>query len=303
MKITKELRIGVFAVAVLVVMFFVINFLRGKDLLDREMDVKAYYDNVDGLLPSAPVYIKGYKAGTVRDVIYLTEEGRFEVLCSVQKRFSIPEDSRMVIYGVDIMGGKGVRIDLGTSETPAAEGAELLCGREPDLISSVAAGITPLLEKVTGAVDTISNVASGLNRLLAEADPQSISRSLSHLERTMSNVEHLSKSINGKSEELASMIENLSSVSARLGGVMEKADSAITNVTGITASLNESDIAGLAASFRQLLEKIQDPDGSLGKLLYNDSVYSSVDSLLTDIDSLVKKIEENPKKYIKISIF
>jgi hypothetical protein len=35
----------------------------------------------------------------------------------------------------------------------------------------------------------------------------------------------------------------------------------------------------------------------------NDSVYNSVDSLLIDINSLVNKIQENPKKYLKISVF
>ena len=40
-----------------------------------------------------------------------------------------------------------------------------------------------------------------------------------------------------------------------------------------------------------------------GKLLVDGSVYDSVDELLNDIDTLVKKIEENPKKYLKISVF
>ena len=48
---------------------------------------------------------------------------------------------------------------------------------------------------------------------------------------------------------------------------------------------------------------MNDPDGTIGKLFVDNSVYNSVDSLLNNIDSLVKKIEENPKKYIKISVF
>ena len=46
-----------------------------------------------------------------------------------------------------------------------------------------------------------------------------------------------------------------------------------------------------------------DPDGTVGQLINNDSMYNSVDSLLSDIDELVRKIQENPKKYIKISVF
>ena len=68
-------------------------------------------------------------------------------------------------------------------------------------------------------------------------------------------------------------------------------------------TINSSDIDGVVASLNELLENINDPDGTVGKLLNDGSVYNSVDSLLNDVDALVKKIQENPKKYIKISIF
>ena len=68
-------------------------------------------------------------------------------------------------------------------------------------------------------------------------------------------------------------------------------------------TINASDIDGLLSSVRNLLENINDPDGTVGQLINNDSMYNSVDSLLSDIDELVRKIQENPKKYIKISVF
>ena len=68
-------------------------------------------------------------------------------------------------------------------------------------------------------------------------------------------------------------------------------------------TINSSDIDGVVASLNELLDNINDPDGTVGKLLNDGSVYNSVDSLLNDVDALVKKIQENPKKYIKISIF
>ena len=68
-------------------------------------------------------------------------------------------------------------------------------------------------------------------------------------------------------------------------------------------SANEADIKGLVSSVRNLLDSINDPDGTVGKLMSDDSVYNSVDSLLINIDGLVRKIQENPRKYIKISVF
>ena len=107
MKYSKELKIGVFVVIVSVASFFLINYLRGEDIMNREIEVVARYETVDGLVASAPVYIKGYKAGKVSEVAYEPEIDQFKVVCSVRKEFKIPKDSRMTIYAVDIMGGKG----------------------------------------------------------------------------------------------------------------------------------------------------------------------------------------------------
>ena len=47
MKYSKEVKIGAFVLAVLVISFFVINYLRGKDIFNREMEVCSVYENVD----------------------------------------------------------------------------------------------------------------------------------------------------------------------------------------------------------------------------------------------------------------
>ena len=70
MKISRETRIGIFIVAVLLAAFSVINYLRGEDIFGKEMDINSHYENVEGLVPSNPVYIKGYKAGSVTKVNY-----------------------------------------------------------------------------------------------------------------------------------------------------------------------------------------------------------------------------------------
>ena len=66
----------------------------------------------------------------------------------------------------------------------------------------------------------------------------------------------------------------------------------ITDYKEFFAPLGEDDSVILAGG-----------DGTLNKLMKNDSVYNSVDSLLNDVNDLVKKIKENPKKYLKISVF
>lgn len=303
MKYSKEVKIGAFVVSVLVVSFFVINYLRGKDIFNKEIELVSRYDNVEGLVPSAPVFIKGYKAGKVAEVEYQPETDDFKVTCSVLKEFRIPSDSKMTIYAVDIMGGKGVKIDLGTAETLVADGSELSPAKEVGLLDGLAEGIGPLLSKLGNTLDSLSVTVSGVNAMLSESNQAAISNTLAHLEKTMKSVNGIASTIDGKSAELTALVDNLASLSAKFGSIAEKADGAMTGVSSIVAKIDETDIAGLVTSFKSLLEKINDPDGTVGKLLVDGSVYDSVDELLNDVDSLIKQIEENPKKYIKISVF
>ena len=303
MKYSKEFKIGVFVVTVLVASFFVINYLRGKDIFNKEIEIVSHYENVEGLVESAPVFIKGYKAGKVTDVAYQSEAETFKVVCSVKKEFRIPADSKMTIYAVDIMGGKGVRIDLGVSAESIQDGGELSPAIEAGLLDGLASGLEPLMAKVTNTIDSLNVTVSGINAMLSESNRASLTNTLAHLEKTMKSVNGIAGSINGKSEEIAMFIGNLEVLSTRLADMVEKADSLVGGASDFMATLNESDIAAVVESFKNLLENINDPDGSIGKLLVDGSVYDSVDELLTDVDLLVKKIQENPKKYLKISVF
>lgn len=300
---SKEIKIGIFAVSILIVSFFLINYLRGEDIFNREIELSSRFASVEGLVPSAPVYIKGYKAGKVSEVIYDSEAEDFEVVCSIKKEFRIPSDSKMTIYSVDIMGGKGVKIDLGTSGLAASDGDVLAPAFEAGLMDGLAGGIGPLMAKVTSTLDSLSVTVSGINRMLSEENSARVASTLAHLDRTMANVDALSAVIGGKSDELAAFVSNLQIVSDKLVSVAGQADTVLTGINTTVASLSESDIAGVVTSLKDLLDNVNDPDGTIGKLFVDKSVYDSFDALLNDIDDLVNKIQENPKKYLKISVF
>ena len=303
MKYSKEFKIGVFVVVVLTASFFVINYLRGKDIFNKEMEIVSEYLDVAGLVESAPVFIKGFKAGKVSEVAYDSETELFKVTCSVKKEFRIPADSKMTIYAVDIMGGKGVKIDLGNSDVAVEDGGALAPAFEAGLLDGLAAGLEPLMAKVGNTLDSLSVTVSGINAMLSESNRNSIARTLAHLEKTMRDVNGIAAAVNGRSEEISAFIVNLENISLKLGSMMEKADTLVGEAGEVVATLNESDIEALVSSFHTLLQNINDPDGTVGKLLVDGSVYDSVDELLRDVDSLIKKIQENPKKYLKISVF
>ena len=299
----KELKIGILAVAVLAATFFVINFLRGKDVFNREYELRSFYEDVQGLLPSSPVFIKGFKAGTVADVEYDKDKKGFNVSCSISRDFPVPEDSRMTIYSADLMGGKAVRIDPGLSETSAEDGAWLEPSVSPDMLSSIASGIEPLISKGSEVLENLDSALLNLNLALSAENRASLRSIMMHLDKTIMEIESIAGTVEGKSSDIESLVDNLGRFSSRIEEVAEKADSTVSGIGNIVGKLEKSDIEGLIASLNSILSKIDDGDGTVGKLLNENSVYESVDSLLVNIDRIVRKIEENPKKYFRITVF
>jgi phospholipid/cholesterol/gamma-HCH transport system substrate-binding protein len=53
----------------------------------------------------------------------------------------------------------------------------------------------------------------------------------------------------------------------------------------------------------KLMGQINSGEGSMGKLIYSDSLYSNLKNLVADLDSLVIDLEENPKDYVHFSLF
>ena len=301
----RETKIGIFAVAVLTSTFFVVNYLRGADVFGKDIRIISHYSNVEGLVPSNPVYMKGYKSGSVSSVEYNPETYMFDVVCAVKKKMRIPADTKMTIYSVDIMGGKGIRLDLGTSDVLVRDGAELMACTEPDMISSLTGMIGPLVANVSATLDTLKVTGSELNRILSGIDDSSMSSTLAHADKTMANLEKLTSGLAARSPEIDSLLVNFKNVSTKLVTISGSADLAMDGLSRVVSELTEADLKGLVESLRNVADGLADPEGTVGRMLSDGEIYDALQSLIKDIDSLVKNIEADPKKYLKIkaSIF
>lgn len=294
MALSKELKIGLFVLIVLLGTFIVINILRGTDILGREIVLVGHFDDVETLVASAPVQLRGYAAGSVKEVVFDKESNDFKVSCSVSKEFDIPKDSRMVIYSTSIMGGKGIRIELGSSSDLAKDRDVLETSSQMDFISSLTSAASPLMKKVSSLMDSLQVTISNVNDVLDDNNKDNIKSSIAHLNRTLASAEKLSRTIGGKSAEIDSLISNLSSLSYKLSPVVASVQATVDNATSITGKLDEADIKGSVENINEAVVSITDAV---------NKIKTPLDSLLKDADSLIEKISENPRKYVRITLF
>jgi hypothetical protein len=50
---------------------------------------------------------------------------------------------------------------------------------------------------------------------------------------------------------------------------------------------------------QEILTKINNGEGSLGKMVNDPALYDNLESMTREMDSLIKNINENPRKYLK----
>jgi uncharacterized protein involved in exopolysaccharide biosynthesis len=80
-----------------------------------------------------------------------------------------------------------------------------------------------------------------------------------------------------------------------------KVDSLMTSLEENVRELSvvREELETASASLNQLLDKLNNGEGTMGKLINDPSVYENLDSLTIELNKLVKGINEDPGKYLK----
>lgn len=302
-KLTKLQAIGLFVLLTLIAAFAVINFLRGEDLFNKTTTYYAKFETVDGLAVTGPIYIKGLKVGMVEGIEYDMERDLFKVEFKVKSKFHIPCNSVAEIYSADIMGSRALRINMGKSAVFAKQGDTLASSIVPDMVTALTSEIMPLKDQAIKLMDDMGTTLESVNMLLDSNARKDLQGSFANLNRTLANAAKLSATLNGLSPELREMVKNLQVLSEGLGSSASDIQGSLENVNTITSQLSKADLGKAVESLVALSERLQDPNGSVGKLLTTDSLHNAVTALVKDVDQLVKCITEQPKKYIKVSVF
>ena len=86
---------------------------------------------------------------------------------------------------------------------------------------------------------------------------------------------------------------------------MQEVDGILTDVKKLSANASEADIAALVAradatlaEVNRLVEAANNPNGTTGKLLHDESLYNNLNSTLQSADSLMQDLREQPNSVI-----
>ena len=111
MKISKEVKIGITAVIIIVFFIWGFNFLKGKNILSTNNSYYAVYDNIGGLEEASPVYLSGFKVGVVESIkLHKKYKDKIVVKFSIEENFKLPKNTEAIIYPATLIAGKAIKV-------------------------------------------------------------------------------------------------------------------------------------------------------------------------------------------------
>ncbi len=303
MRISSEVKIGITGVVTVLVIIWGINFLKGRNIFSSNYILIASYDQVDGLEPSAKVMMNGFKIGTVERIIFDTEAVvPFTLYMEIDKNYRIRTESIAEIYNADLLGSKAVKIIQSEEQSFLEEGDTLKSRLADDMVASLLSEISPLINHINAAVQTLDSVGVALSHILN--DP-ALGSMIGNIEKATGSLDR-QLSENG---DLAKSFENIKTITESIGSQNESIKNTMKHLEGITTRLDNgnldsmiSQLNNVGAHLAGITSTMKEGEGTIGKLIYEDSLYQQIGQLITDLDSLVTDLNKNPKKYVNFSL-
>lgn len=300
MKITREIKTAILVIASILLFIWGYSFLKGRDLLSDYQTFYVKYDNVEGLINSAPVTINGLVVGKVNS-IKLNKDWTSLVELQIDGDYQITKNSVAELYSPGPIGGKQISIIPNTKTTDfAVSGDYLGSSSKLGLTEEVSNQIKPIKDKLDKVLENANTMLVNINQVLDDKTKQNLRSSLENLNATLAEFKEVSKSAN---EMLA---DNKGKISATMTNV-EKVSANFSKVSDSIAKANigqtVKNLEKTLANVDKLMADIQSGKGTLGKLAKDETMYNNFAKTSKELELLLQDLRLNPTRYVNVSLF
>ena len=287
---SKEFKIGLITIIAGALLYYGFNFLRGSDLFSPTNRFFATYKNVSGLNVSNPIYFNGLPVGRVSGFQLVQEKGYIVVSLDIDEGLVIGKDASATLANDGLFGGKAIVLNVGESLDQASPG--------DTLASDMDGGIMSQFEPVA---DNLNTTITKLNALLDELNSTDISGTVDTLKYSIGTITNKVNRLNVEQpiKNVNELLMSFKDRSDQLEGILESSQILIDSLNTLPLSVTVNKLHESLDKVNSLLSSVQSEDGTIGKMLNNDSIYNNLNKLLVDIDELIIHFNNYPKDFMR----
>lgn len=310
MKISNESKVGILAAIGIALLFIGFNYLKGINVFSKGIDYYVQYPNSGGLLVGDPVIVDGLSVGRVKSVNLQEDQTGVDVILNFEQQLRIPDDSYALIRG-NLMGEKYVQLFIGSGTTLVPEGGNLRGEIETDLANTISQEFKPITDKVKtmlGSMDTAINVLRGI---FTEQVQNDFAKSMASIKLTLESFNNSAERVNAlitkEGDNIESIITDVSGFTQSVSESEEEMQDIVTNLRILSDSLKTVEWAELASEFERaanninaISEKINQGEGTVGMLVNDQELYTDLTKTLSTLDSVLDAFGKNPEIRLKL---
>lgn len=303
MKYSNEVKVGVTIVVAAIIFVLGVRYFEDLPLFKSTYSLRAEFENAGGLIAGNAVRTAGVTVGSINDVKIDPETGMVSVRFHVDEDIPVTQGTYAKIGGFDALGVVRMDLVLGPPTAERIPEGGYVEGRPT---SDVFGDLTDSAPELITRVDS---VLAGLDVVLSETEGM-LARPESDLRVTLSNMrsstEVLEDLLRGERDRLGSILANVDSVTSNVdrltGG--ENAEQIEELIASLNSTLDtlDANLEGLdetTESLNTLLSKLNEGEGTMARLINDDSMYLKLDSTLTGLNALMADFRANPGRYMK----
>ncbi len=312
MKIQREVKIGFTIITAIVILVWGVNYLKGKNVFDTGDRFFGIYSRVDGLNEGSPVHYKGYKIGSVQEIVFHpSENGKFLIAFSIKKDLKLAANTTAQIYSLDLMGTKGVQFLPGNDINLLQPGDTLTTNVMGDLKDQVSMEMLPLKDKTERLLVKLDTVLTDIGKVFSEENQQSLAYGIREFQAFMANLQATSATLEASVRPggpIGNTLSNIDSLSYALVLQRENLKTTIQNLATFSEQLKAIQMGTLAgrvdsslSTLNTLLDRTSKGEGTLGLLLSDNTLYLNMIDASANLDRLMVDLRHNPGRYLHFS--
>lgn len=316
MKNKTEIAVGALTIVGILAFILGYKFLKGENIFSRSKYIICVADRTSGLLVSNEVSENGVAIGRVAEISLSrspNHPNKALFLLKLNSNIEIPNDSKFSVVALDMLGKMGIALIRGNSNTMATEKDTLPCMAMGNSIDQAVDLVTKMKPKLDSLMTSVTGLVNNMNNSLGSGENNLLKRAMNDLSATLQSVNKLTTNLNNtftaEKDNLHGILTNVNKLTAAFNKETGKIDSILSNFNTLSGKLAASDLEGTVSSAKNTLEQLQstlkkvnEGDGSIAKLLNDDTLHSEINNTLTTLTDLLSDLKKNPKKYISLSL-
>jgi ABC-type transporter Mla subunit MlaD len=297
----NQIKITLTIIAAIVVAYIGYRYMKGLPFFRHSKIIYTHYKKVNGLIAGGPVYISGVKVGSVKDIA-LKGQNNVKVTLSFNNDLKITKGSVAKLTSSGLLGNKVIEIVKSNNSREVPYGGTIKGVYEEGVMSSLEKNGTKLANNASESLSRLNQTLGQLQKIVDEKNRKKVDRMLSSLQVSTSQLATLMKHERGKMEQTINhadrLLANFDTLSTQNKPAIDSSLASLKQTMGnfqeISAKLKDSN-----DQLNDILTKIDNGKGSLGKMVNDPSLYNNLDSLSVSLTSLIDHIIANPTKYLK----